>query len=148
MFSCNEENNNFASSRSDRWGLKLWTWEMLLNFFFKKKWAKFDVCRYIWMAPKGGITVICGSLRKRVNTQSKNHILVLSSNLLQISYYVCEICGRTILLLTINTTFVEFSQGGFQFFQPPSVKVTALAVETEKDAIKEISSPSISNFAT
>ena len=81
------------------------------------------------------------------HTVKKPHSL-LSSNLLQISYYVCEICGRTILLLTINTTFVEFSQGGFQFFQPPSVKVTALAVETEKDAIKEISSPSISNFAT
>ena len=37
---------------------------------------------------------------------------------------------------------------GFQFSQPPDVKVTALAVETEKDAIKEISSSSISNFAT
>ena len=39
-------------------------------------------------------------------------------------------------------------QIGFQFSQPVAVKVTALAVETEKDAITEISSPSISNFAT
>ena len=37
---------------------------------------------------------------------------------------------------------------GFRFSQRSNVKVTALAVESEKDAIKEISSPSISNFAT
>ena len=37
---------------------------------------------------------------------------------------------------------------GFRFSQRSSVKVTALAVESEKDAIKEIFSSPISNFAT
>ena len=67
------------------------------------------------------------------------------SNSLQIDNFVSwDRCGRTFVF----TVFVEFSQIGFLFFHPPDVKVTALAVETEKDAIKEISSSSISNFAT
>ena len=48
----------------------------------------------------------------------------------------------------VSTIFVEFSKIGFQFSQPLDVKVTALAGETEKDAIKEISLSSIFNFAT